>query len=259
MTVLETLVLGIPLLVNSGFSLLHSVSFFRLFKQKEEPVLLHISIIFISVSLLFFFFLLAVLIPDTPSIDFFLVANVFVWIIFMEVGNAYFSAFLNCTNLLEKYTLPLFGGSIGMAVFTLINRSTYLLIDPVRIEIFLYLGSFISIIYLLVRAYMRVNLILNNFEDEEIKLMLLTQRVFSIGAFILVYTCLSVFCWLVFKGIEQLDLILTSWNIYDWLVYLNVIFYLVIILGAFISSKRIDYLQIDLLSILNILDSPKTT
>ena len=255
----ETVVLGIPLLLNTGISLLNSVSFFRLFNQKEEPILLHISLIFMSACIIFLSFLLAVLFPEFPPINFFLLANVFVWIIFLEVGNAYFSAFLNCTNVFERYSLPIFGGAISMTIFTVINPDIYLLVNPVRIEVILYLASFISAIYLLTRAYKRVNFILENFEGEEIKLMLLTQRIFSIGAIILLFTFISVFCWLIFKGIEQLDLNMTSWNIFDWLVYLNVIFYLAILLGAFISSRKIDYSQIDLPSILNILDSPKNT
>ncbi|MHA1994207.1 MAG: hypothetical protein ACW97Z_06675 [Candidatus Hodarchaeales archaeon] len=257
-TLFETLILGIPLLLTAGFSLLNSVSFFRLFKQKEEPILLHISIIFVSAGIIFLFFLLAILLPEVPTINFFLLANVLVWIIFLEVGNAYFSAFLNCTNTYERYTLPIFGGSISLTVFTVINPDIYLLIDPVRIEIFLYLASFISVIYLLIMAYKRVNHILDNFEGEEIRLMLLTRRIFSLGALILVYTFISVLCWLILKGIEQLDLLITTWNVLDWLVYLNVIFYLAILLGAFMYSKKIDYSQIDLPSLLNILDSPKT-
>ncbi|MHA2093593.1 MAG: hypothetical protein ACW98F_03010 [Candidatus Hodarchaeales archaeon] len=259
MPLFETLILGIPLLLTVGFSLLNSITFFRLFNQKEEPTLLHISLIFISAFTIFLSFLLAVLIPESPPIDFFLFANIFVWIIFLEIGNAYFSAFLNCTNAFERYSLPIFGGAISMTIFTVINPDIYLLVNPIRVEVFLYLASFVSVIYLLTKAYQRINLVLENFEGEEIKLMLLTQRIFSIGALTLLYTFISVFCWLVFKGIEQLDITMTSWNIFDWLVYLNVIFYLAILLSAFISSKEINYNQIDLQSILNILDSPKTT
>ncbi|PWI48282.1 hypothetical protein CEE45_07450 [Candidatus Heimdallarchaeota archaeon B3_Heim] len=259
MSLIESLILGIPLLLCAGFSLLNGMSFFRIFRQKEEPILLHISLIFISSCSIFVFFLLAVFLPEIPPINFFLLANIFVWVIFLEVGNAYFSAFLNTTNTFERYSLPIFGGSIGMSVFTAINPDIYLLVDPVRIEVFLYLASFISVIYLLFMAYKRVNLILDNFEDEEIRLMILAQRVFRLGAITLVYTFVSVFCWLVLKGIEQLNLLTVSWNILDWLVYFNVILYLIFLLGAFIYSKKTDYGQIDLPSILNILDSPKTS
>lgn len=258
MQLIESVLMGIPLIASAGFSFLNCNSFFRLYKQKEEPILLHISLIFISAGIIFFCILFAFLIPDIPPINFFLLANVFVWTIFLEVGNAYFSAFLNCTNAFEKYTLPIFGGAIGMMIFTFINPDIYLFTNPVRFELFLYLASFISVIYLLVRAYKRVNLLIENFEGEEIKLMLLTQRICSLGAFTLVYTFVSVFCWLIFKGIEQLDLLMNTWNVFDWLVYINVILYLTILLGAFISSKKIDFTKIDLLSLLNILDSPKT-
>jgi hypothetical protein len=177
----------------------------------------------------------------------------------LEVGNAYFLAFLNCINVFERYTIPILGGALSMVVFTFINPDIYLLPNPVQFELFLYLASFVSVIYLLVRGYRRVNLLLENFEGEEIKLMLLTQRICSLGAFTLVYTFISVFSWLNFKGTDQLDLLMNNWNIFDWLVYINVILYFTILLGAFISSKKIDFSKIDLLSLLNILDSPKST
>jgi hypothetical protein len=89
------------------------------------------------------------------------------------MGNAYFNAFLNCVNAYERYTLPIFGGAIALAMFTAINSDIYLLIDPIRIEAVLYIAGFISIMYLLIMSYNRVKLILVHFEGEELHMVLL--------------------------------------------------------------------------------------
>ena len=187
----------------------------------------------------------------------FLISHVLVWVIFLEIGNAYFTAFLNCTNVIERYSLPIFGGAIGFSAFTLINYTTYLLNDPTIIEVFFYLTSFITVIYLLIMAYSRINLLLGQFEGEDSKMILFSQRLLWISAGCLVYTFVSVLSWLYLKGIDQLSLDILTWVILDWLVYFNIILYFLLLLGALIYSKKINFTEVDVISILNILDSPK--
>jgi len=256
MELIESLIFVTPILLTSIVSFINGISFFRLFKQKDDFTLFHISIIFFSTSIMFVFFIIPFIFPVIMSLECFLLANVVVWIIFLEIGNAYFNAFLNCINAYERYTLPIFGGAIAFALFTAINPDIYLLVDPFRIEAFLYIAGFISIMYLLLMSYNRVNLILTQFEGEELRMLELTQRVFWIGAACLIYTFLSVVAWLIFKRIDNLSLDVLTWELIDWLVYLNVLLYLGLLLGAFIYSKKIAWGKIDIPSLLNILDSP---
>jgi hypothetical protein len=259
MEIQELFFIGLPLITASGLSLLNGISLFKLFQQKEENTLLHIAIIFISACLVFVFFFFPLILPSSPPsvIQCFLIANVFVWLIFLEIGNAYFTAFLNCTNVIERYSLPIFGGTIGFSLFTMITQGNPLLTNPTIVEVTFYLLSFITVIYLLIMAYNRINLLLGHFEGEDLKLILYTQRLFWISAVFLLYTFISVSSWLMLKGIENLSLIISTWEIIDWLVYLNLVFYLFFLLGTYLYFKRIDYNKINIPSILNILDSPK--
>jgi hypothetical protein len=258
LVLIENLIFVLPIVLTSIFSFINGISFFRLFKQKNDFTLFHISIIFFSISLMFVFFIIPFMIPGTISLTCFLLANIIVWIIFLEIGNAYFNAFLNCVNAYERYTLPIFGGAIAFALFTAINPDIYLLVNPIRIEAFLYVAGFISIMYLLFMAYNRVKIILDHFEGEELRMLELTQRVFGIGASCLIYTFLSVVAWLVIKGIDNLSLDVFTWDLIDWLVYLNVMLYLGLLLGTFIYSKKLEWEKIDIPSLLNILDSPSS-
>ncbi len=251
------IIIGLPLLIASGLSLLNGLSLFKLFQQKEEKTLLHIAIIFISASLMFIFFFIPVMFPTPSELQCFLIANVLVWVIFLEIGNAYFTAFLNCTNVVELYSIPIFGGAIGFSMFIMINQGTFLLSNPTFVEVSFYLLSFITVVYLLIMAYNRINLLLGHFEGEEMKLILYTQRLFWISASFLLFTFISVLSWLTLKGIDKLSLEISTWEIIDWFVYLNIILYLVFLLGAFVYSKKIDFSKIDIPSVLNILDSPK--
>ena len=248
MGLLVNLVFVLPIIFTSSISFINGFSFFRLFKEKDDYTLFHISIIFVSIGLMFIFFIIPFIIPVDFCLDCFLIANVVAWIIFLEMGNAYFNAFLNCVNAYERYTLPIFGGAIALAIFTAINSEIYLLIDPIRIEAVLYIAGFISIMYLLIMSYNRVKLILIQFEGEELHMLELTQRVFWIGAICLCYTFLSVVTWL--------DVV--KWELIDWTVYLNVLLYFGILLGMFIYSKKLDWDKIDIPSLLNILDSPSS-
>ena len=258
MGLLENLVFVLPIIFTSSISFINGFSFFRLFKEKDDYTLFHISIIFVSIGLMFIFFIIPFIIPVDFCLDCFLIANVVAWIIFLEMGNAYFNAFLNCVNAYERYTLPIFGGAIALAIFTAINSEIYLLIDPIRIEAVLYIAGFISIMYLLIMSYNRVKLILIQFEGEELHMLELTQRVFWIGAICLCYTFLSVVTWLIVKGINNLSIDVVKWELIDWAVYLNVLLYFGILLGMFIYFKKLDWDKIDIPSLLNILDSPSS-
>jgi hypothetical protein len=106
-------------------------------------------------------------------------------------------------------------------------------------------------------AYNRINLLLGQFEGEESKMILFTQRLLWISAGCLAYTFVSVLSWLILKGIDNLSLDILTWEILDWLVYFNIILYFLLLLGTLIYSKRINFAEVDVISILNILDSPK--
>lgn len=256
---LGILVLGLPLIFIAGLSFLNGYSFFRLYRQIEEPTILHISGAFIFVCITFIFFVVPVILPSISPLDSFLLANIAVWFIFLEIGNSYFTAFLNCSQIIEKYSLPIFGGAISFAVFTAINPSIYLIVDPIRIEIFLYIVSVFAAIYLLLMAYRKINAILGNFEDEDLKLILLIQRLLWISAVLLIYTFTTVFCWLSMKSINLLTININNWEIIDFIVFFNVILYSIYLFGAFFFSRKIDFSKIDVSSILNILDSPPST
>ena len=148
-------------------------------------------------SFLLALFTIPFIFPVKSSLECFLLANIMVWIIFLEIGNAYFNAFLNCVNAFEGYTLPILGGAITFALFTAINPEIYLLIDPIRIEVVLYVAGFISLMYLLYMSYIRVKNVLTHFDGEELRMLELTQRIFWIGASCLTYTFFSVVTWLI--------------------------------------------------------------
>jgi hypothetical protein len=205
---------------------------------------------------MFVFFLVPVLFPFVQTLDSFLIANIAVWFIFLEIGNAYFTTFLNYSKAIERYCLPIFGGAISFAIFTAINPSIYLVVDPIRIEIFLYIFSFSAVIYLLLMAYQKLNVILGNFEDEELRLILFIQNLLWISAGLLLYTFITVISWLTMKGIDFLTININEWEIFDIFVYFNVLLYSAYLYGAFIFSRKIDFGKIDVSSILNVLDSP---
>ena len=258
MGLFENLLLVLPIILTSLISFITGISFFKIFKEKADYTLFHISIVFVSIGLMFVFFIIPFFFSMNSCLVCFLIANVIAWIIFLEIGNAYFNAFLNCVNAYERYTLPIFGGAIALALFTAINEEMFLLTNPIRLEAVLYVAGFISIMYLLIMSYNRVKLILAHFEGEELRMLELTQRNFWIGAICLTYTFVSVVTWLVVKGIDNLSVDVFKWELIDWAVYLNVLLYFGILLSTFISSKKLEWDKIDIPALLNILDSPSS-
>lgn len=255
-SIVEILLLAVPLLLTTGLSLLNFLVFFKKYRQKEETTLLHISVTFICSMFLFFLLFIAVFLSPLAQLRMFLVANIFVWFLFLEVGNAYMSAFLNRSSEIDRYILPVFGAAIGLAVLVAIKPDLYLRDISLNIELIVFLAAVFTVFFTFIRALIRVNLVLDQFEGEELKLLELTQQVFLLGICSIGFTFVTCFFWLISKGITNLSLEITTWEVIDWITYLNMPMYAGILLGALLRSLRIDFEQIDVPSILNVLDAP---
>lgn len=254
---LEIVLLAVPLFLTAGLSFLNFVVFFRNYRQKEETTMLHIAIIFLCSTLIFAFLFTAVLLPQSVQLHFFLITNIFVWLLFLEVGNSYLSAFLNRSREIERYLLPVFGAALGSAALVAIKPDIYLLTISLNIELVVYLAAIISLLYIFIRAIIRINLVLDQFDGEELKLLELTQLIFFLGSCCIGFTFVTCFSWLVLKGVSNLSLDIVTWELIDWVTYLNMPMYAGILLGALLRSLKIDFEQIDVPTILNVLDSPQ--
>ena len=257
MTLIQAILLSLPLFLTAVLSFLNFLSFFRIYRRESEATLIHIALVFFSSFVIFTLFLFTMFSPPELQLVFILYANIVVWFLFLEIGNSYLSAFLNRTKPIERYVLPVFGAAIGISLINAINPEVQEIIYPLRIEAGTYILSIISVLYLFMMTYTQINIVLENFEGEELHLLILTQRLFIIGGICLVFTFISVFLWLVFKGIASFSLDINSWVFLDWLVYSNVFLYAGVLLGALIYSQRIKFEEIDIPMILNILDSPQ--
>ncbi|MFX1506310.1 MAG: hypothetical protein ACFFDC_09370 [Promethearchaeota archaeon] len=254
---LEVLILAIPLILTAGLAFLNFLVFFRTYRQKEEITMLHIAVTFLLGAAIFILLFIAVLSPQSYQLELFLITNMFVWILFLEVGNSYLSAFLNRSREIERYLLPIFGAAIGSAALVAIKPDIYLLTISLNIELFVYFLAIMSLLYIFIRATIRLNSVLDQFEGEELKLLELTQLIFIIGSCCSGFTFITCFSWVVIKGVHNLSLNIVTWEFIDWLTYLNLPMYAGILLGALLRSLRIDFDQIDVPTILNVLDSPQ--
>lgn len=254
---LEIFLLAVPLFLTASLSFLNFLVFFRNYRQKEEKTMLHIAITFLLSTLIFVFLSIAVLLPQSVQLQLFLITNVFVWLLFLEVGNSYLSAFLNRSREIERYLLPIFGAAIGSAALVAIKPDIYLITITLNIELVVYLVAIISLLYVFSKAIVRINLVLDQFEGEELKLLELTQLIFFLGTCCIGFTFITCFSWLVIKGVGNLSLDIGTWELIDWITFLNLPMYAGILLGALVRSLKIDFEQIDVTTILNILDSPQ--
>lgn len=254
---LEIIFLAIPLFFTSSLSFLNFLVFFRNYRNNEEKTILHIATTFLCSTLVFVILFITVLLPLSVQLQLFLMANVLVWVLFLEVGNSYLSAFLNRSREIERYLLPIFGAAIGSAALVAIKPDIYLLIISLNIELVVYLIAIISLLYIFIRAIVRINLVLDQFEGEELKLLELTQKIFFFGMCCVGFTFVTCFSWLVIKGVSNLSLEIGTWELIDWITYLNMPMYAGILLGALLRSLKIDFEQIDISTILNVLDSPQ--
>ncbi|MFX0210524.1 MAG: hypothetical protein ACFFDT_31380, partial [Candidatus Hodarchaeota archaeon] len=198
-----------------------------------------------------------VLLPQSVQLQLFLITNVVVWFLFLEVGNSYLSAFLNRSQEIERYLLPIFGAAIGSAALVAIKPDIYLLTITLNIELIVYLVAIVSLLYIFIRAIIRINFILDQFEGEELKLLELTQLIFFLGTCGIGFTFITCFSWLVIKGVTNLSLDIVTWELIDWITFLNLPMYAGILLGALLRSLKIDFEEIDIPTILNVLDSPQ--
>ncbi|MHA2225896.1 MAG: hypothetical protein ACXAC8_11865 [Candidatus Hodarchaeales archaeon] len=253
---LEILILAVPLFLTASLSLLNFIVFFRIYRKLEDNTLLHIAIIFLCSAVTFLLFFSAVLLPHSLQLQLFLFANTFVWLLFLEVGNSFLSAFLNRSREIDRYLLPIFGAAIGLAFLIALKPDSYLLTIPLNIELVVFLIAIVSLLYTFISIIIRVNLTLDQFDGEELKLLELTQQVFLLGVISVGFTFITCFGWLLIKGITNLSLEISTWELIDWVAYLNMPMYALIFLSALLRSLRIDFEQIDVPSILNILDAP---
>ncbi|MHA2246086.1 MAG: hypothetical protein ACXADY_14070 [Candidatus Hodarchaeales archaeon] len=254
---LEIFLLAVPLFLTASLSFLNFLVFYRNYRQKEEKTMLHIAITFLCSTLIFVFLSMAVLLPQSVQLQLFLITNVFVWLLFLEVGNSYLSAFLNRSREIERYLLPIFGAAIGSAALVAIKPNIYLITITLNIELVVYLVAIISLLYVFSKAIIRINLVLDQFEGEELKLLELTQLIFFLGTCCIVFTFVTCFSLLIIKGVNNLSLDVGTWKEIDWITFLNLPMYAGILLGALLRSLKIDFEQIDVPTILNILDSPQ--
>lgn len=254
---LEVFFLAVPLFLTSSLSFLNFFVFFKEYRQKEESTLLHIALSFLCSMCIFLILFIAVLLPPPVQLESFLIANIFVWLLFLEVGNSYLSAFLNRSSEIDRYILPVFGAAIGLAVLIAIKPDLYLLAISLNIELIVFLVAIITVFYTFIRALIRVNIVLDQFEGEELKLLELTQKIFLLGVCGIGFTFVTCFFWLLIKGMENFSLEIVSWELIDWITYLNMPMYAGILLGALLRSLKIDFEQIDVPTVLNVLDSPQ--
>ncbi|UCG90614.1 MAG: hypothetical protein JSU57_02470 [Candidatus Heimdallarchaeota archaeon] len=253
----EIFVLAVPLFLTASLSFLNFLVFFRNYRQKEEKTMLHIAITFFCSTLIFLLLFIAVLLPPSDQLHLFLITNVVVWSLFLEVGNSYLSAFLNRSREIEKYLLPIFGAAVGSAALVAIKPEIYLLTITLNIELLVYIVAIVAVLYIFIRAIVRINLVLDQFEGEELKLLELTQLIFFLGTCCIGFTFITCFSWLVVKGVSNLSLDVGTWELIDWVTFLNLPMYAGILLGALLRSFKIDFEQIDVPTILNVLDSPQ--
>ncbi|MFX0125652.1 MAG: hypothetical protein ACFFAE_18660 [Candidatus Hodarchaeota archaeon] len=254
---LELLILALPLLLTASLAFLNFLVFFRNYRQKEEITMLHIALTFLFGAIIFVLLFIAVLVPQSYQLQLFLITNMFVWLLFLEVGNSYLSAFLNRSREIERYLIPVFGAAIGSAALVAIKPDIYLLEISLNIELLVYFLAIISLLYIFIRATVRINSVLDQFEGEELKLLELTQLIFLLGTCCAGFTFITCFSWVVIKGVHNLSLDVVTWELIDWITYLNLPMYVGILLGALLRSLRIDFEQIDVPTILNVIDSPQ--
>ncbi|MFX0088025.1 MAG: hypothetical protein ACFFAU_20395 [Candidatus Hodarchaeota archaeon] len=256
MNFIELIILIIPLLLTAFLSFINSYIFFRTYFREEEVTLIHIALAFFFNSCVFILLAVAVLIPVELQMTLIITANIFTWILFLEIGNAYFNTFLNRSKAKERYILPIFGAVIGFSIFMFMNFEIFLLFTPFEIEMVFFIAGAFSLLWIFIKAFKNIDILLDQFEGEELKLLLLAKRIFLLGACCLSFTFISVSCWLSVKGISNFSLDVSNWEIIDWVVYSNVLVYAGIMLGTLIQSLKIDFRQINIPTLLNILDSP---
>ncbi len=254
---LELLILPLPLVLTASLAFLNFLVFFRNYRQKEEIIMVHIAITFLFGAVIFILLFMAVLLPQSFQLQVFLITNIFVWLLFLEVGNSYLSAFLNRSREIERYLIPVFGAAIGSAALVAIKPDIYLLEITLNIELLVYFMAIISLLYIFIRAIVRINSVLDQFDGEELKLLELTQLIFLLGTCCAGFTFFTCFSWIVIKGVHNLSLDIVTWELIDWITYLNLPMYAGILLGALLRSLKIDFEQIDVPTILNVLDSPQ--
>ncbi|MHA1974308.1 MAG: hypothetical protein ACTSW1_15015 [Candidatus Hodarchaeales archaeon] len=254
--ILDVLVLGFPLFITSGLSFLNFVVFFRNYKETGEMTIFYIMLTFLFSFITFGLLTFAVFCNTVLQQRMFLLANAFVWIIFLHVAYSYLSAFLNKVHFLERYIPVVYGGAIFFALFGAVYPERYLILNPHAEELAIFIVAGILQFYIFHIAWIRINRALNQFEDEEEKLLILTQRIFMIATLCIIYTFVTVFLWLTLKDFTNLSLNISTWELIDWATYLNVPLYASVLFGALFESTKLDFDKIDVSNLLNILDSP---
>ncbi|MFX0172783.1 MAG: hypothetical protein ACFE9L_12775 [Candidatus Hodarchaeota archaeon] len=254
---LEFLLLTLPLLATAGLSFMNFVVFLRNYFQKEESTLFHVALVFLFASLIFVLLSFARFIDTSFPLGIFLICHVVSWVIFLEIANSYFSAFLNRSRAAERYVLPIIGASIGLSLLGAFNPNFYLLAIPWGIETGIYLAGIASMLYILIMGYNRINLLLGQFEGEELRLLNFTKIILGLGVVSISFTFCSVIGWLLIQDISTLSLEIADWQLIDWVVYCNIPLYIMILLGALIQFSKLQFDKIDIPTVLNILDSPQ--
>jgi len=255
--ILEVLILIIPISLATFLSFLNFLVLFNNYRKTGETTILHIAITFLASTVTFFILDITIFFESSNQSNLFLLANIFVWIIFLQVNQGFLSAFLNNTHFLERYLPGIFGSAIFMALLGALFPDRYFLMNPYKLELGIFLLSGLLVLYIFVVAWIRITNSLAQFEEEEAQLLLSTRRIIAIAPLCVTYTFISVFFWLTTKGLTKLSLNIYSWELIDWITYLNVPIYLFVLLGTFYEFSKLKFEKIDISNILNTLDSPK--
>ena len=255
--ILEIFILIIPLSFTTCLSILNLVVLLNSYRKTGETTILNIAIIFLASTITFFLLDVAIFFKPVNQPTMFLLANIFVWIIFFQINQGFLSAFLNNTHFFERYLPGIFGSAIFMALLGALFPERYFLMNPYKLELGIFLLSGFLILYIFGIAWIRITNSLTQFEGEEARLLISTRRIIAVAPLCVTYTFISVYLWLTTRGLTNLTLNIEMWNIIDWITYFNVPIYLFVFLGVFYEFSKLKFEEIDIPNILNTLDSPK--
>ncbi|MFW9778351.1 MAG: hypothetical protein ACFFE8_05805 [Candidatus Heimdallarchaeota archaeon] len=254
----EFLIISLPLLILAGLASLNWYFFLKNYLREGEETLLHSALVFVLVTSAFLIIAIAGLLTPEDPIIWFMVAHFIAWLIFLEIASAYFSTFINRSRSVERYVLPILGAGAGLALFGVFNPDFYVLAGGITaIDTIVYAIGIFSLLFVLLNAYNRISSALGQYEADEELLLVSTTRELLYGAIALTYTFISVGAWLIFKTPSQISLIVSTWDPYDWIVYLNIPIYFIVFMGALVRFSKLKFENVNIADLFNILDSPQ--
>lgn len=254
---LQILMIGlisIPLIIICYISLLTSAILIRLFFNQGENAILHLSLLFVFVGLLFLSLGISLIFPEYDNF-FFSLSNVLFWLSSLEIVNAHLALFLNKASILERYSPAILGMAVGLSLLDLYHYG--LNKYPFAIDGLMYSAGIISLGIIIFLSINRLNHSLEWLDDENLELADLALRICQIGGITLAYTFFSIIFWISNRNLTEFEFLIENFLLLDWLVFFNIPIYLVVFLLSYISIRKIDFDKVNLSEILNSLDSPQ--